>query len=103
MDKSTVKKQNTKEINLKENISNHIDLSIRQIRKLMDSYLNDDSTILKADKLAYWLEDYCKFLNYENSFKPSYLKSYKRGDVIKANLGYNIGNEEGRTSLLFSC
>lgn len=90
--------QSTKEIeeiNLKENVSNHVDLSIRQVRKLMDLYLNDNSTVLKADKLAYWLEDYCRFLNYENSFNPSYLKSYKRGDVIKANLGYNIGNEEG--------
>lgn len=61
----------------------------------MNLYLNNNSTVLKADKLAYWLEDYCRFLNYENSFNPSYLKSYKRGYVIKTNLGYNIGNEEG--------
>ncbi|MDE6892680.1 MAG: type II toxin-antitoxin system PemK/MazF family toxin, partial [Lachnospiraceae bacterium] len=28
-------------------------------------------------------------------FSPSSLKSYKRGDIIKIHLGYNIGSEEG--------
>ncbi len=85
----------TDETNLKETISTHVDLSIRQITKLMQSYLDNPSTIEKADKLAYWFEDYCRLLNFEDTFNPSFLKSYKRGDIVKVNLGYNIGNEEG--------
>lgn len=80
---------------IQEDIHNHIDLSIRQLKKLMLIYLEKEETAAKADKLSYWLEDYSRFLNFEDSFNPAYLKSYKRGDIIKVNLGYNIGNEEG--------
>ena len=61
----------------------------------MKNYMNNPETMENADKLAYWLEDYCRFLNFEKNFKPYYLKTYERGDIIKVNLGYNIGNEEG--------
>ena len=53
----------------------------------------------KADKFCYWLEDYIKFLNYESTFKTKCsdgkLKKYKRGEIVKAHLGFNIGSEEG--------
>lgn len=87
--------ENIDDINLKEDISNHIDTSIRQLKKLMYSYLDNTETISKADKLSFWLEDYSRLLNFETSFIPSYLKTYERGDIIKVNLGYNVGNEEG--------
>ena len=81
--------------NLKDEIISHVELSLRQLKKLMISYTNNEETISKADKLAYWLEDYSRLLSFEDDFNPNYLKSYHRGDVIKVNLGYNIGNEEG--------
>ena len=77
------------------NVTIHKDLAIQKINSLMNNYINDVDTIDKADKLSYWLEDYCRFLNFEKEFKPNFLKTYSRGDVIKVNLGYNIGNEEG--------
>lgn len=80
---------------IQESIATHIDTSLTQVRNLMKKYLNNIETMDKADKLAYWLEDYTRFLNFEDNFDPKYLKSYKRGDIIKVNLGYNIGNEEG--------
>lgn len=49
----------------------------------------------KADKLSYWLNDYIKFLEFEENFSPSKLKKYKRGDILKVHFGYNIGSEEG--------
>lgn len=49
----------------------------------------------KASIFCYWLEDYVKFLSYENLFRPNTLKTYKRGEIIKAHLGFNIGSEEG--------
>lgn len=59
---------------------------------ISSSDLNDRS---RADKLCYWLEDYMTYLGYEKSFSPKHLKRYKRGEIIKVHLGYNIGSEEG--------
>ena len=61
----------------------------------MNLYLNNYFTVLNFDMLVFWIEDFCIFLFYENSFKTSYNKSYKRFYVLITNLGYNIGNEEG--------
>ncbi len=49
----------------------------------------------KAEKIAYWLRDYVYFLKAEERFDPLRYKKYKRGDIIKVHLGFNIGNEEG--------
>ena len=49
----------------------------------------------KADKLCYWLEDWTNFLNFETSFSPLSLRRYKRGEIIKVHLGFNVGSEEG--------
>lgn len=79
----------------KDKIHTHVDMSINKLKKLMQRYISNDLTIDKADKLAFWLEDYVRFLNFEDTFDPTYFKRYERGDIIKANLGYNVGNEEG--------
>lgn len=86
--------ESSDELNI-DDIRNHVDLSLRQMNKLMQSYIDNPITVAKADKLAYWLEDYARLLNFEDHFNPFLLKNYKRGDIIKVNLGYNIGNEEG--------
>ena len=49
----------------------------------------------KADKLCYWLEDYTRFLRKENNFKATSYQKYKRGQIVKVHLGYNVGSEEG--------
>jgi len=79
----------------KDKIITHVDSSINQLKNLMKKYIVNGVDIDKADKLAYWLEDYTKMLDFEDKFDPTYFKAYKRGDIIKVNLGYNIGNEEG--------
>lgn len=61
--------------------------------KLINS--SDKKVNAKSDKLSYWLEDWTTFLDFENRFSPSSLKRYKRGEIIKVHLGYNIGSEEG--------
>lgn len=73
----------------------HKDVALQKLNTLMSTYIKNPNLISNADKLAYWLEDYCRFLNFEKNFKPCMLKTYKRGDIIKVNLGYNVGNEEG--------
>ncbi len=69
--------------------------------KTLDTYLEklienpDKKVSAKADKLCYWLENWTTFLDFESQFSPSSLKRYKRGEIIKVHLGYNIGSEEG--------
>lgn len=49
----------------------------------------------KSNILAYWIENFSKYHDEENNFDNSSIKTYKRGDIIKADLGFNVGNELG--------
>lgn len=80
--------------NLRDNDNNiHKVQTLAKIERLINKYMNTDAS--KASKFMYWLEDYTKFLEFEDKFRPSSLRRYKRGEIIKAHLGYNIGSEEG--------
>ena len=48
-----------------------------------------------GEKIAYWLNDYARFLSIENDFDPRELIRYKRGSIVKVHLGYRVGSEEG--------
>ena len=68
---------------------------------LRDAALNDLKNYMdsldpnKGCKLAYWIKDYARFLEQEQTFKPDELIAYKRGAIVKVHLGYRIGSEEG--------
>ena len=49
----------------------------------------------KSDLLAYWINDFAVYHDEERNFDVSKSGVYSRGDVIKVNLGFNIGNELG--------
>lgn len=49
----------------------------------------------KSNLLAYWIKDFSNYHDNERFFNPSSLKIFKRGNVVKANLGFNVGNELG--------
>lgn len=66
------------------------DKSLSDLRSYMDS-LPEKKGVL----LAYWLKDYTRFLKKEASFDPLKLVRYKRGSIVKVNLGYRVGSEEG--------
>lgn len=57
--------------------------------------INDSANNKKVNLIAYWQKDYINYIKDENNFNPAKLKSYKRGDIIKVNLGFNIGSELG--------
>ena len=63
----------------------------------LNNFLN--STILSAPKnvdlISYWLEDYITYLSRENTFQPTTLLKYKRGDIVKINFGYRVSSEFG--------
>lgn len=49
----------------------------------------------KERLLSKWLSQYTNFIKQEETFRPQFLKRYKRGEIIMANLGYRLGSEEG--------
>lgn len=49
----------------------------------------------KSDLLAYWIYDYAVYHDEEKTFNISKSGIFSRGDIIKVNLGFNIGNELG--------
>lgn len=88
------KKKNVDELN------KHKATALNSVSNFIDTNISGNHKDKgKADKFCYWLEDYVKFLDYEPTFrkkcKARQLVRYKRGEIIKAHLGYNIGSEEG--------
>ena len=45
--------------------------------------------------LSCWLSEYSQYIKQERTFKPQFLKRYKRGEILKVNFGYRLGAEEG--------
>lgn len=74
-------------INHKDSSLNRLDLSFMKHIKLEEYKI--------SHLLAYWLVDFANYHDEEKAFDPSSLISFKRGHIIKANLGFNIGNELG--------
>jgi hypothetical protein len=75
----------------------HKDIATVKLNSYLDLLIDssDPKLMAKADKLCYWLEDWIKFLEFEPSFSAKSLRRYKRGEIIKVHLGFNVGSEEG--------
>lgn len=80
-----------------EELIKHKDDALHCLNQYMTSLIesSDFKTKSKSDKLSYWLEDWTTFLGFESNFSPKSLRRYKRGEIVKAHLGYNVGSEEG--------
>lgn len=66
--------------------------------KRLDTSFNKHIELMEFKKshlLSYWVEDFSEYHDGEKTFSPKSLKHFKRGDIIKANLGFNIGKELG--------
>lgn len=71
-------------------------IAIKNFGLYLDSLVSGSaSECSKADKLCYWIDDWTRFLKRETTFRPTSLRRYKRGEIIKVHLGFNIGSEEG--------
>ena len=68
--------------------------SINKLDSLLSYYMEQED-YKKVHLLSFWFEDFALYNLSEKSFEPKLLKKYKRGSIIKANLGFNVGNEEG--------
>ncbi len=80
----------------KKEVINNKNEAINKINEYLDNcIIQDDKHLKKANLLSFWLKDFFKYIEQEETFDSSYLKEYSRGDIIKVNLGFNVGNEEG--------
>ena len=81
----------------KEKVIQHKKAAIKKLNALLEMYINDDSNthLKKANLISYWLESYSTYLRNEETFDPKRLISYKRGYIIKADFGFNVGSEPG--------
>ena len=73
---------------------NHKQVALNKLDSLLTYHINNNN-LKKANLLSYWFEDFVKYNLGEDTFNPRLLKKYKRGSIIKANLGFNVGNEGG--------
>lgn len=81
----------------KEDVIKNKNEAIKVITDYLDSCLaiDDNSSIKKVNLISYWQKDFINYIKDENTFNPINLKTYERGDIIKVNLGFNIGSELG--------
>ena len=80
----------------KENVIKNKNEAIKILNNYLDTCISTDTKHLKkANLISYWLKDYIRYIENEETFSCDKLKKYNRGDIVKVNLGFNIGNEEG--------
>lgn len=78
----------------KNNVTIHKDNSLNRLDLSFIKHIN-----LKEYKishlLAYWITDFANYHDNERTFDTTKMISFKRGRIIKVNLGFNIGHELG--------
>lgn len=78
----------------KSNAIAHKDSALKRLDVSFNKHI-ELNEYKKSNILAYWIKDFANYHDNEKFFNPSFLKVFKRGDIVKANLGFNIGNELG--------
>lgn len=81
----------------KEELLFNKEIALSKLSTYLDNLINSENPKLrsKADKIEYWIKDWTTFLDFESTFSPLSLRRYKRGEIIKVHLGFNVGSEEG--------
>lgn len=81
-------------IKLRDNSIIHKDKSLNRLDLSFLKHIELEE-FKKSDLLAYWINDFAVYHDEERYFDCAKSGIYSRGEIIKANLGYNIGNELG--------
>lgn len=82
------------DIETKNNVVIHKDNSLNRLDISFLKHIELEE-YKKCDLLAYWIYDFAEYHDNEKAFDIAKSGVYSRGDVIKVNLGFNIGNELG--------
>lgn len=75
---------------IKLNSIHHKEFSLERLNQSFNKHINL-AEYKKSDLLAYWINDFAIYHDNETTFNSAKLKRYNRGDIIKANLGFNVG------------
>ena len=86
--------ENENEIEIKNNAIIHKDKSLSRMDMSFLKHI-ELNEYKKSNLLAYWIYDYAVYHDEERNFDTTKIRTFKRGDVVKANLGFNIGSELG--------
>ena len=81
---------NRNEIDWKNKAILHKDNSLNRLDVTFLKHI-ELSEYKKSNLLAYWINDFAKYHDEERIFDIAKSGIYSRGDVIKVNLGFNIG------------
>lgn len=77
-------------------VYNNKDLVKEMNRQLMDLQQIIETMDEKRGKIFIdWLKINNKYLVWEESFDPSYLRAYKRAEIVLAHFGFNVDTEYG--------
>lgn len=71
---------------------------IQAVRKSLMQNLEAEIEKLAEDKqikIFQWINSWIYYLSYEDTFDSSRLMTYKRGDIVHVNFGFNVHNELG--------
>lgn len=81
----------------KEDVIQNKKEAIKSLNKLLEGYINDSSgaRLKKANLISYWIKDYVRMIDFEEKFEPTKNISYKRGNIVKVDFGFNVGAEYG--------
>ncbi len=82
------------EIEIKNNAIIHKDKSLNRLDLSFLKHI-ELSEYKKSELLAYWIYDYAVYHDQERDFDVTKSGVFHRGDIIKVNLGFNIGSELG--------
>lgn len=85
---------NENEVEIKNNAIIHKDNSLNRLDLSFLKHI-ELSEYKKSELLAYWIHDYAVYHDAERDFDVTKSGVFHRGDIIKVNLGFNIGNELG--------
>lgn len=93
MDKTKFSKQHLRNPKNRKDLAEFHKDVLRSYSNLIKDALAKDYDF--AVKFLLWLKQYYELFMNEDTFKPTFLPAYERGQIILLNLGFRIGHELG--------
>lgn len=80
-----------------DDVALHIESSIGKLKYFITNLAKSEEKhdLKRASLLSYWIDSYTEYIKKEKTFNVEKLPKYHRGDILKINFGYRIGNELG--------
>ena len=80
----------------KQSVHSNKDSALRALNDFLDDLCDgSNGDLKKANLISHWIKEYVSYLKFEGTFDPKRNISYKRGDIVKINFGFNVGSEYG--------